>query len=139
MELKVGDIVEHRILRKRKVIVGIQDDKYFCVERNNFNPRGEVQPDSRISIHSGANFYVIGHIPNVAPINPQDMFGRKKVTTNVKPPNDRQTVLIIVIAALTIFVILSSLIVTTRKGVENLLNSKAQSIKEQLKNEIKIK
>lgn len=140
MELKIGDIVEHNILRKRKVIVGIDGDRYLCVGRNNLTADGRVWENSDISIHSGSNFYVIGHIPNVETVNPDHLFIKKKIIADAGPSKFKKIILIFVvisIVSLIILVTLTPIVEKLRRRLENLLGNKAQALKAQLKHELK--
>lgn len=140
MNLKIGDVVEHTISGKRKVIVGIEDSRYFCLEQNDLTPNGQARKNSRISIHSGNNFYIVGNIPNARPINTKNLFFKKKVITEKKPSPAKEYVLIFIILSMATIIILAtatSLIFNIRKGVENLLVNKARVIKEQIKNEVR--
>jgi hypothetical protein len=140
MELKIGDIVEHSLLKKKKVIVGIDGDRYLCVDRNNVTADGRVREDSDISIHSGSNFYVIGHIPNVEAINPDHLFIKKKIIVDTKHSNLKEIVLICVVGFIVSLIILATLtpvVARVRSGLENLFINKAQTLKEQLKDDLK--
>ncbi len=85
MNLKIGDIVEHTISGKRKVIVGIENNRYLCLEENELTADGRVKENSRVSVHSGNNFYLTGNIANVQVVNPRHLFSKKKITANLKP------------------------------------------------------
>ena len=140
MDFKIGDIVEHSVLRKKKVIVGIEGDRYLCVERRNVSSHGRVQPNSRVSIHSGGNFYLIGHIPDVEEIKPESLFEKKKKIKEIKPSNFKEIILSLAVVStisIIILIILISVAINTCKNMQNILINKAQLIKEQLKGEIK--
>lgn len=140
MDLKIGDIVEHSVLRKKKVIVGIEGDRYLCVERRSVALDGKVRPNSRVSIHSGGNFYVIGHISNVQEIKPESLFEKKKKIKEIKPSNFKEIILTVAIVSsvsVIILIILISVVINACRNTQNILVNKAQEIKEQLKGEIK--
>lgn len=140
MDLKIGDVVEHAILGKRKVIVGIDRNKYLCVDEDDLTSEGKVKENSRISTHSGNNFYVMRNIANVQAINAKRLFSKKKVTADFRPSKRIEFILIVVILSVFTIIILAtftSLIWNMRRGVENLLVKKAESIKEQIQSEVK--
>ena len=75
--LSVGDVVRHRILGSEKVVVGIGQDRYLCVYREDVQGDGYLRPNARIAMHRQENLHKIGRIDAVNPVALDQLFGKE--------------------------------------------------------------
>lgn len=75
--LSVGDIVRHRVLGADKVIVGIGEDRYLCVYREDLRNDGSLKPEARVAMHRKENLHKVGEADAVIQIDLDALYGKE--------------------------------------------------------------
>ncbi len=75
--LSIGDIVKHRVLGKEKVVVGIGDDRYLCVPREEIREDGRLRPEARVALHHGASLDKVGTHGKVVAIDLRQLYAEE--------------------------------------------------------------
>ena len=60
--LSVGDVVRHRLLGREKIVVGMGEDRYLCIVREDMLQNGRLRPNARVALHRAEHLQKIGHI-----------------------------------------------------------------------------
>ena len=86
--LSIGDVVRHRILGNEKVIVGIGQDRYLCVYREDVEENGNLRSNARVAMHRQENLHKIGRIGIVSSVSLDQLYGKEfKQTRHLRRRN----------------------------------------------------
>jgi|GEM_PF-2749692 len=131
-----GDIVEHKVLETKKIVVGIGKDRYLCVHPEDIGPDGRVRPNARVAMHRANNLQKVGYRHDVEGIDLGHLYQKESVAryTFVKRVM-RQEVLaqgLFALAAVLIVLALLSGIDIARRGIDRFADRKVEQIKKDL-------
>ena len=131
-----GDVVEHKVLETRKVIVGIGKDRYLCVHPEDIGPDGRVLPNARVAMHRANNLQKVGYRHDVEGIDLGHLYQKESIARHTFMRRVmRQEVLtqglFILAAVLTVLALLSGIDIA-RKELDRFVNKKVEDVKTDL-------
>ena len=135
--ITVGDVVRHRVLGNEKVVVGIGEDRYLCVYREDVRQDGSLRPNARVAMHRQENLHKIGHLAVAASINLAHLYGKEfKQTRRLRKGNLflEEIVPYTLFAVAVIFIVLAVLsgVGTARSHLETFFFKKIEEQKKDL-------